>query len=176
MKTVKVTSLFLALLFVLFAAVSCAGAKDKEYKTDVSVETLYKNAESKISLGSDKDGNALSFREMGALAIAISAGIGEIVSNEQAKEYIVRFTGGFSSDEYGIFAFKTKEEANAAEAAFKTYLKAKAEDTTQRSYYEDDYKFDESEVKVYGTYIAYAIMNKENRSAFFSMIDQLLAV
>ena len=171
MRTLKILSFIFALLFILPLAVSCSGGNEKkEYKTDVSVETLYKNVEQAVVL----EKNDLSFRDVGELGLSMAPGIGDVVSDGKA-EFTVRNTGNYSCDEYGVFRFSSQAEAEAAKAGFDAYLKAKKEDTTMRSYFgEEAYKYDESEVKVYGSYVVFAIMSKTNRKAVFDTVLHLI--
>ena len=171
MKTLKIIALLSALLMMATALLSC-GTTAKTYKDDVKVELLYKNAEQVVVLGKEE----LSFRQMGDVTLSMLTGISDIFDENLSDDYIVRYTGSYSCDEYGILHFKSAAEAQKGETAIKTYLKSKADDTTQRSYFgEEAYKFDESEVKIYGNYVAYAIFTESNRKAFFNTIEQLLS-
>lgn len=164
--------LVFVLLTVILSVASCTSA-EKTYKTDVSVEVLSKNAESVIRLENSGD-RALTFKKIGDLAVSTLTGIGDLLDDPDCMDYTFRNTGGYSADEYGIIRFKTAEAAQNAKTAVRKYLDSKAADTTQRSYYSDSGKFDESEIRVYGVYLVYSILTKSNRTALFSELDTLL--
>lgn len=169
MKKRMLTALSLLLCAVFaFAAVSC-GSGDK-YKTDVKVETLSKNAEQVIKLNPA----SLEFTNMKELVLSTSDGLGDLLSDGLSDDYTVRYTGGHSYDIYGVFRFRSEEDAKKGLEYVKVYLKSMADDVTQRSYADDDYKLDESEAKAFGVYVAFAVLTQANRKAFFDRISSLL--
>ncbi|MBQ9468159.1 MAG: DUF4358 domain-containing protein [Clostridia bacterium] len=166
------TALSVILLLAFTAcAVSCASSPS--YKSDVKVEVLQKNAEQVVKL----DKEELSFKDMKKLAITTAEGLSDLFDGGDVGEYVVRYTGGYSCDEYGIFRFSNEDAAKKGLEKINAYLRSKANDTTQRSYFgpEESRKYDESEAKVFGCYLTYAILTGANRTAFFDQISSLLA-
>ncbi len=161
-KTISV----LLFLCLAFAFASCNNTS--AYRDDIACEALAVNAEKKVNL---KD--TLAFVEEGDMTLSVLPHISEAVAT--ATDSKVRFTGGFSFDEYGIFHCTDSAAVEKVQKNAKDYVKSRAEDTLYRSYFPgEEYKLDEAEVKVFGNYVVFAILSSENRSAFFAEIEQLL--
>ncbi len=162
-KTVSIV-----LSIVLLISFAACTAK-KHYRDDTACEALAVNAMSAITLSD----TSLTFTEKGEISLSVEPYISEAVSS--AKECAVRFTGGASFDEFGIFHCADETETQNVKTILENYLESKAKDEVYRSYFPgEEYKLDEAEVKIFGNYVSYAILSADNRSAFFAEIDQLL--
>lgn len=179
----------LLLIFTVFMAVSCTavngtsgtvdkngstepkvtdGLWSKSYRDDIDCDALVVNAENKIALGA-----GLELMNKGEISISVQTYLCDAV--EAANNYVIRFTGGSSFDEFGILRYDDEKTAATNASLVKDYLKSLQEDSLYRSYFPDEeYKLDEWEVKTFGNYVVYAVLSAENRSAFFGEVEQLL--
>lgn len=164
----KTISFLLLVATFLLLFVSC-GENQKTYRNDVSCENLYKNSLNVIKL--EGDSLAFSLKSDLILGVTFEKTLGEGLS----EDCRVAHTSGASFDEFGIFKVIDSVNVETVKNELLDYLKGLREDTTYRSYFpEEEYKLDESEVKVYGNYVVYAVLSQKNRTAFFDQIDNLL--
>ncbi|MBQ8911979.1 MAG: DUF4358 domain-containing protein, partial [Clostridia bacterium] len=109
------------------------------------------------------------------LAVAAEPSISTIMT--LLDDSAIRFTGGNSFDEYGILHVADAENVETVKKAVGDYLQAKKEDALYRSYFPgEEYKLDEAEVKVYGNYVVYGMLDGNNRTALFTQVKNLLLV
>ena len=162
MKNYKMTSLLL-LLCLLFSLASC-GMKEKEYADDVSTETLSETVQRKLT---DTD-----FVR---------------VENDYLEEYITLpsdardfciciATDGNNLNEFGIWRVDD-DSTESLRALLRTYLDHSLE--RNRAFY-DSYipqetaKLRDAEVRVFGDYVVYAILNPTDRKLFFQTVENAL--
>ena len=140
------------------------------YRNDATCTILKDNAETKIAL---PDG--FEFMDKSELAVAAEPSISTIMT--LLDDSAIRFTGGNSFDEYGILHVADAENVETVKKAVGDYLQAKKEDALYRSYFPgEEYKLDEAEVKVYGNYVVYGMLDGNNRTALFTQVKNLLLV
>jgi hypothetical protein len=138
------------------------------YKNNISCTILKDNAENKLTLA-----EGFEFMDKSELAVAAEPAISTIV--ELLDDHAFRFTGGNSFDEYGILHVKEQSDVQTVQKAVSDYLKAKKEDALYRSYFPgEEHKLDEAEVKVYGNYVVYGMLDQNNRTELFAQIKNLL--
>ena len=176
----KALSLFLSLLFLLFALVSCGeGTPTTEmpttetptakYKNDIPVINLCKNTLSVITLEDSK----AELTEINSTVLDIE--FGDVREQNLCDQFTVFQTKGVSFDEIGIFHVSEAKNLEAVVSILKNYVKGKAEDQIYRSYYPgEEYKLDKAEVRTFGNYVIFGILSNKNRSAFFAEIERLL--
>ena len=182
MKLINFLSIFclIALALALFAGCTPEKTTDgapqssqKETTTgspaqDVTAAMLAEAVEEKITLDA-----SLSLIEKGELSLMLGEHISDAV--DASDDYVIKFTGGASFDEFGILGYADEKSAEAAAQNIRDYLKSLQEDALYRSYFpEEEYKLDQSQVRIYGKYVAYAVLSDSNMNAFFGQIEGIL--
>ena len=117
------------------------------------------------------------FTAVGRLTLKTCAGLKDILAGDGqlTEDFALRYTAGASFDEFGIMCFSSAADAETGKNAALSYIKSKADDALYRSYFpEEEYKLDEGEVRVYGYYVVYAILGRDNRTALFNAVGSLL--
>lgn len=165
----KILSLFLALLFTAaLCACNSDSFKTVTYRDNISCSALIENAAKKIAL---EDQELILVEEDESLVH-----INEIKDAiEICDDHCVLFTGGESFDEFGVLHCANTGDAKIVKDKVKAYLKSKQEDDLYRSYFPDEeYKLDETEVKVFGNYVAFVVLSAGNRAAFLAEVESIL--
>lgn len=159
----RITALIIASLAIFTLICSC-GDKTVTYKTDVSLSDLQAAAEAKLT-GTD------TFVTQDSDYVEYMMEIG----NDKYAEGIVRWqASGVSADEYGVFKASDEEGAKALGELLQKYL-TKRDETWNPSYDADQYpKLKNAEVKVYGQYAVFCILNDSDRAAVFTAIENTL--
>ena len=183
MKKFLATLLLLSMVLTFASCASTTTGKNTEspseggtnpfkenYRNDATCAILKDNAEAPLVL---PDG--YMFMDKGSLAVQAEPEISTVLN--LLDDYSIRFTGGNSFDEYGILHVQNESDVAAVKKAVEDYLKVKSEDALYRSYFPgEEYKLDEAEVKVYGNYVVYAMLDATNRNAVFTTVKNLLLV
>lgn len=163
----KLLSLFLVALMGL-SLLSCTPNAQVSYRDDTKCAILAENVENKLTLG-----DGLEFIDKGELAVQTEPYISDVL--DLVDDYVFRFTGGNSFDEYAVFHVADEKDVDAVKSAFESYMKEKREDTFYRSYFPgEEYKLDEAQVIVYGKYVVFGTLSTESRSTLFNDVKQLL--
>ena len=161
----RTIAVFLMIVAVI-TAVSCTSAKS--FRNDIDCEALIVNSKKKIALT-----DSLALISKGEISLKVQPYISDAV--DAANDYVIRFTGGSSFDEFGILRYDDAKTAAENADVVCAYLKSLQEDALYRSYFPDEeYKLDEWEVKTFGNYVVYAVLSAENRAAFLGEVEQLL--
>jgi predicted small secreted protein len=142
----------------------------ENYRNDATCAILKDNAETPMVLN-----DGFGFMDKGSLATQAEPAISTIL--DLLDDSAIRFTGGNSFDEYGILHVKNESDVATVKKAVEDYLKEKREDSLYRSYFPgEEFKLDEAEVKVYGNYVVYAMLDDANRNFLFTSVKNLLLV
>ena len=159
----KITALIIASIAILTLICSC-GDKPASYKTDVPIADLQAAAESKLT-GTD------TFATQDSDYVEYMMEIG----SDKFAEGIVRWqASGVSADEYGIFKASDEEAAKALGELLQKYL-TKRDETWNPAYDADQYpKLKNAEIKVYGQYAVFCILNDVDRAAVFTAVENTL--
>ncbi len=160
----KILSVFLSLLALCTLFVCCS--TEKHYRDDTAPSALIENAERKLILDTDVTTVVRS-----DIALKLTPGLSNAIKLSDC--YLLKDTAGESFDEYGILHIAKKEDLTTAFDGITAYLENKQKSISDSSL-SDSKKAGDWEIKVFGNYIAFAILTDENRAAFFSEIEQLL--
>lgn len=159
MKKIAILMLSLCLLF---AAVSCGKSV---YRDDLAVSSLANHVMESLA---KTDGYVV--REKGLDSY--------FTTPEYVTEFAIRHAQDTNNiDEIGIWHV-TDGNADAMKALLSGYLKESLEknETFYNSYIpEETPKLRDAEVRVFGNYVAYAILSASDRSAFFSALETELS-
>ena len=157
----KLLSCLLAAVLLL-SMVSCVGTS---YKTDVAVDELAINASPKLIGG-------VVYR-----AAAANYFDDYFDMPDGIEDFTVRITGDTGNlDEFGIFHVPAGREKEMT-GLLQGYLAARLERNEEfyNSYIpEEVVKLRSAEVKVFGSYIVYAILSDDNSTILFSAIEEAL--
>ncbi len=157
----KVLALLLCAV-MLWSFVSCVGTS---YKTDVPVNDLADTTLQKLSGG-------VIFRSVGDNYFDDYFDL-----TDDMKDRTIRFAGDSSNlDEVGIFHVTPGTEKNAV-SLLQGYLTARLERNEEfyNSYIPEEVgKLRNAEVKIFGSYVVYAILSDDNRTIFFSSVEEAL--
>lgn len=160
MKT-RILILCLALLLVL----PLASCKQESYRNDLTVDALTTPATSAIGTPADYTAAAEGYLD------------DYFATPDYVSAYKICFaTDGNNLDEFGIYQV-SEGNADAMKSILEKYLSDSLE--KNQTWY-DSYipaetpKLRDAEVKVFGNYVVYAICDKNDRSALFSAIADLL--
>ena len=151
---------------IIFTLLLCSCSKKSVYRNDISCVYLTDTIKTELN----GDGGYAFFEDEQIKLIFEDISL--------ANEYSVIYSlPSQNIDEFGIF--KTDKEGNARKLADKCreYLKVKYEDENAfiASYAPEELpKLKDAEVKVFGNYVAYAILSENDRELFFSSIKNIL--
>lgn len=164
----KKTLTLLVIALTVFTLFSCTPNTQISYRNDTSCAILGENVESNLTLAS-----GLEFLDKGELALQSEPAVCDVLS--LVDDYIFRFTGGNSFDEYAVFHVADENDVETVKKAFEEYMKVKREDALYRTYFPgEEYKLDDAQVTVYGNYVIYGALSEEGRNTLFSSTKQLL--
>ena len=96
---------------------------------------------------------------------------------EGISDYEICFSAdGGNLNEFGIWHVKPDQIAST-EAALRTYLATSL--SKNRDFYnsyipEETHKLEKAEVRVFGNYVCYAVLNEQDKSTFFGTIQEEL--
>ena len=153
------------LLLLLFLLGGCAKAPPV-YADDVSCEALMEAVEKQIPV------------EFGYAIMKGEELRAYVPSAELPEDYCLRYsTLSENINEIGILHTESKEEQAAAEALCEAYLKELWEEKQAfiASYAPEELpKLEHAEVRSFGRYTVYAILDDDDRTRIFDAIEQLL--
>lgn len=164
-STLKTISLILAIIAVITFP-SCNKAKD--YKNDVKVEDLADAAKSTIPVDGDyfaaeEDYIEFNFKDM-----------------PRPDSYVILMAKNTSSNINEVGIFKVNGYGEKGKEVFKAvekYIKDKSENS--RNFVEsyapaECKKLDDAECKVFGDYVVYTVLTKQDANKVFDAIEKLL--
>ena len=152
----------ICLIIMLASLVSCTGGGN--YKTDVPVSELSDAAIKTVSLEKGYlDGDEDVFDEyFGAPSYVDSY---SIKISRDSQNY----------NEFGIFRLKDSGKAKAMKGEINEYLTKRKNNKQQNDYFPNEVpKLNAAEIKIYGSYVVYAIIPSSQKTAFFGAIEELL--
>ena len=156
----RILTALLAMLLLL----SFASCKKTAYKNDVSVSALADTAVSVLN-----DGKAYSTADADFLD-------SYFVKPDYVTESVIRFsTDGNDLNEFGIYHV-TEGNAEAMKANLSNYLTEFYELYNANYLPEETPKLRDAEVRVFGNYVAYAMLNDTDRATFFDALESALKV
>lgn len=146
-------------LSLLLCFTSCAGT---EYKNDVAVTSLADTAVAALN-----DGKEYSTADSDFLDSYFT-------KPDYVTESVIRFsTDGNDLNEFGIYHV-TDGNADAMKAKLSDYLTEFYELYNANYLPEETPKIRDAEVKVFGNYVAYAMLDDTDRTVFFDAVEQAL--
>ena len=161
----KAFKLIMAATFISVSLCSCASKN--AYRSDIPCADIIATLENKIST----EGGYVHFED-NELRILFGDDI------ELATDHAVSYSLlSENIDEFGIL--KTDSEKAARELAdeCRDHIEEKYEDENAfiASYAPEELpKLKDAEVKIYGNYVAFAILNESDRAAFFDKVEEIL--
>ena len=158
----RVLSFFFVLLLLPFSLFSCKNTE--KYRDSLSSEELARDAEAVLS---DTD-----FLSVGAEHLSDYVTLPSFADDVT----ICLSTDGNRLDEFGIW-HTDLQNADAAKDLFSEYLSTSLD--RNRTFFdsyipEETPKLRDAEVRVYGSYVAYAILDAPHRKLFFDTIEAAL--
>ena len=153
-------------LFLCLAALVCCSACRTEYRQDISPVDLADYLERELSLGSMRTLDDKSEFYGGALAL------------DGVDSFALRIAeDGSNLDEFGVFSCTDKHAAKALATELENHL-AFLYDANREWYLSyipaEVPKLQNAEVKRFGRYVAYAILNENERNRVFDLLREKL--
>jgi len=163
---IKIISKAFACIMLIAITCACVNAcGNKGYKNDVAVATLSLAADADIAMKSNLADASSDFMEFFLN-----------VDPSLYSEYSVKTPiGSASIDEYGIFKANSPEDAEKIAASLDSYLASRVATWDTRYSQEEKPKVDGACTKVFGNYVAYAILSDTERAEFFNNIEDTLS-
>ncbi len=162
MKNSKTISIVLCAVMLFALLASCGGGKVRD---DVAVSEIGSSIDTAIGSNGDLVSAPESYIT-GTMKLDVSA----------YPEYNIKINSrGVNIDEYGVFKASDSKQAAELETALKDYLQFRI-DTWMVEYMPEEFpKLENSEVKVVGNYVMFAILSEQNKKSAFSALESSLA-
>lgn len=160
----KTKTISLILCMMIFSGLLSACGGGSSIRDDVPVSQLEEAVDAVVNT----DGNLVSAPESHVTGFMK-------MTDTDYEEYTVKINSkGINIDEYGIFKGKDSEQAKSIKKFVDDYIQLR-KDTWIAEYMPEEYpKLENSEVKVLGSYVMYAILSDESRSSVFTAFENAL--